>query len=180
MGSSNISLRSQSSRNGGHLSIMMFYDFDPAVHDFSNVVSGDGASTKQMVEAHAKWGMRGLPQIPHAIIFDRAKRTLFPQWREQTIQFASTLQPFISNGTFLGVFLGDEIVCGGTHLANLTSVADLLRAQLPAQAILYTNGCSEIRDWPMVPASLDLISLDFYDEHNTNGSAEASKDDQMQ
>ena len=65
------------------------------------------------------------------------------------------------SGTFSSAFFrGDEIVCGGTPLANLTSVADLLRAQLPAQAILYTNGCSEIRDWPMVPASLDLISLD--------------------
>eukprot|EP00947_MAST-08B_sp_MAST-8B-sp1_P001129 g1129.t1 len=61
-------------------------------------------------------------------------------------------------------------------LQNLTSVADLLRGQLGPSAIIYTNECSEIQQWPEIPAALNFISLDYYDEHNTNGTAEVDKD----
>jgi len=44
---------------------------------------------------------------------------------------------------------------------------------LPA-ALLYTNECSVMGAWPDVPAALDFISIDFYDEHNTDGAHEVA------
>ena len=119
-----------------------------------------------------------MPTLP-GTIFDRAHRTLFAAWQEETKKFAALLAPGVRNGTNAGVFLGDEICCSGTPLANLTAVADALRAGLGPKALLYTNECSEMQQWPAVPASLDYISIDFYDEHNTNGSAEVTKDRQF-
>lgn len=57
-------------------------------------------------------------------------------------------------------------------LSNLSSVADRLRLKLGPRAVLYTNECSVMSTWPSIPISLDYISIDFYDEHNTNGSHE--------
>ena len=61
-------------------------------------------------------------------------------------------------------------------------MAARLKAGLP-KAWIYTNECSEMASWPAlaadgsggVPAGLDAISVDFYDEHNTDGKAEVDK-----
>eukprot|EP01079_Euglenida_sp_SAG-EU17-18_P007972 gene7972-7372_t len=175
----------------GHLKIMMFYDFNlTAQHAFSNVASGDGASLQDMVQAHTKYGMQGMPELPPTI-FDRAHHTVFPDWEDKLDAWLGMLRPGFVNGTFLGVFLGDEICCSGvptlaTHalaslrclplvasgstsavspvpLEDLTKVADALRTALGPDPVLYTNECSVMGKWPSVPASLDYISIDFYD-----------------
>jgi hypothetical protein len=130
-----------------------------------NVISGDGASVSTIVQAHRQYpDMVGMPTLPNTI-FDRAHHGLFPGWREATDSFVAIMAPLLANGTAVGVFLGDEICCSGVPLSNLTSVANRLRAGLPA-ALLYTNECSVMGAWPDVPAALDFISIDFYDEHN--------------
>jgi len=141
-------------------------------------LSGDGASQSQMLEAKAKYGLQGMPQLP-GTIFNRAERALFPAWSSETDKFVTELQPGIKNGTYAGVFMGDEICCSGTPLANLTAVANKLRAGLGSTAVIYTNECSEIHEWDTVPDALDYISIDFYDEHNTNGTGECDKDRQF-
>lgn len=84
----------------------------------------------------------------------------------------------------MGVFIGDEIVCMGTPLGNFTAVADLLRAELGPAAWIYTNECSQMEQWPPIdpstgtggiPVSLSAISVDFYDNNNTDGAAEVAK-----
>ena len=64
----------------------------------------------------------------------------------------------------------------------MSAVAAKLKAGLP-DAWIYTNECSEMERFPPigkdgsggVPAGLDAISVDFYDEHNTDGAAEVAK-----
>eukprot|EP00039_Didymoeca_costata_P017189 m.316582 g.316582 ORF g.316582 m.316582 type:complete len:292 (-) comp16504_c0_seq12:223-1098(-) len=159
-----------------NLKYMMTYDCNlTSQNDWITTISGDGASPSEMVAAHKLYpALQGMPTLP-GNVFDRSHRTLFSGWKDATLQFAQLIAPGIKNGTFIGVFLGDEICCSGTPLSNLTSVADLLRQTLPTNAILYTNECSEMEKWPSVPSSLDYISIDFYDEKNTNGSAEVAK-----
>eukprot|EP00463_Aulacantha_scolymantha_P002486 TRINITY_DN3237_c0_g1_i1.p1 TRINITY_DN3237_c0_g1~~TRINITY_DN3237_c0_g1_i1.p1 ORF type:complete len:227 (-),score=14.73 TRINITY_DN3237_c0_g1_i1:2-682(-) len=117
--------------------------------------------------------MVGFPTLPTGV-FQRSHKPygLFPNWLTVVDNFISEIKPDIQNGTFIGVFMGDEICCSGVPLSNLTSVADYLRTGLGPTAILYTNECSVMETWPMVPESLDFISIDFYDEHNTNGTHE--------
>ena len=163
-----------------NLKIMMFYDFDKKLlNGITNVISPDGASISDMVNAKINWNYKvtalaGLPQT----VFDRAHHGLYKEWSETIDKFVmNTLTPGIKNGTFIGVFLGDEICCSGIPLSNLTSVLKKIRSSLNGQkCILYTNECTPPIDrWKEIPQDLDLISVDFYDEHNTNGTAEVEK-----
>ena len=163
-----------------NLKIMMFYDFDPKfLNGIANVISPDGASISDMVTAEANWkykvsGLAGLPTT----VFDRAHHGLHKGWSEAIDAFVvNTLTPGLHNGTFIGVFLGDEICCSGVPLSNLTSVLAKLRSSLAGQkCVLYTNECTPPIDrWDKIPHDLDLISVDFYDQHNTNGTAEVEQ-----
>ena len=77
----------------------------------------------------------------------------------------------------------DEICCSGTPYDDLAKVAAKLKAGLGASAWIYTNECSEMAKWPKldaagnggVPPGLDAVSVDFYDEENTDGAAEVAK-----
>ena len=68
------------------------------------------------------------------------------------------------------LFLGDELCDGGIPLANLSTVADFVRAQVGPDVTLWTNeGVSAFTRAPTapsyigrVPAALDLVSLDSY------------------
>lgn len=160
-----------------HLKIMMTYDFDEALeHAWTNVASGDGASLATMLDAHKRYGLQGMPTLP-GDVFQRSKapKGLYPGWEAAVERFAAGIGPGIANGTYAGVFLGDEICCAGVPLADLAKVADKLRTLLGSGPILYTNECTVMSKWPAVPASLDYISVDFYDEHNTDGAAEVEK-----
>lgn len=56
--------------------------------------------------------------------------------------------PLYANGTYSGVFLGDEICCAGVPLADLQQVLTMLRSLVGPDAILYTNECGEMASWP--------------------------------
>eukprot|EP00658_Telonema_sp_P-2_P065628 TRINITY_DN54829_c0_g2_i2.p1 TRINITY_DN54829_c0_g2~~TRINITY_DN54829_c0_g2_i2.p1 ORF type:complete len:287 (+),score=76.83 TRINITY_DN54829_c0_g2_i2:65-925(+) len=162
-----------------HLKYMMFYDDDlPAQHEFINVVSGDGASIPDIIADYQNYHIPGMPTLP-STVFDRSKHGLYPGWAQTTDEFIATMLPLLANGTAMGVFLGDEICCSGVPLSNLTAVADRLRTGLGQSAVLYTNECSVMKDWPAVPFALDYVSIDFYDGHNTDGAREVAQNKQF-
>jgi hypothetical protein len=112
---------------------------------------------------------------------------LATDWRERVLAVAATVRRAGGARRVKGVLIGDELVCSGMPLANLTSVAAALKAALPAGIFLYTNECFETgvkcataatckasgagpatceggacqpAAWPTVPPALDYISLD--------------------
>jgi hypothetical protein len=115
-------------------------------------------------------------------IFDRGHCRLFPGWEADLKLFVAAATPHVDSGCVSGIFLGDELVCGGLPYADLATVAAQLKSELP-HAWLYTNECAEMQSWPPidrwgnggVPLGLDAISVDFYDEENRNGAEEVSK-----
>jgi hypothetical protein len=77
--------------------------------------------------------------------------------------------PYLKEGSLAGVFLGDELCCGGVPLSNLTAVADIVKAHLNTTGgLVYVNECSYpfrehyIGSMPQVPNSIDIISIDQY------------------
>ena len=161
--------------------VMTFYGGTPdELHGWTNVLraSVDTCENKTITE---DWKMKILVEL-NGDVFDRTKHSLYPDWQSATDKFITALKPHVASGKALGVFMGDEICCGGTPYSNLSSVAARLKAGLPS-AWIYTNECSEMHSWPKldadgsggVPAGLDAISVDFCDEHNTDGAAEVAK-----
>ena len=170
----------------GHLSVMTFYGMDiTAQKGWVNVYRGAVGDCDNATLTR-DFGMRILVGLAGGI-FTRGERepknSLYPDWEAATDAFVDVLKPKIEDGTALGVFMGDEICCSGTPYANLSSVAGRLRQGLGPAAWIYTNECSEMASWPSigvngtggVPFGLDAISVDFYDEKNTNGTAEVDK-----
>lgn len=114
--------------------------------------------------------------------------SLCRDWRERWLAVHAAVGPFIQNGTYVGVMLGDEILDSGCSLANFSSVAALVRETWP-EAIIYANEglnvmltggfnggvssahnphhtvqngwISDDPDWTL-PRELDLISMDYY------------------
>eukprot|EP01043_Picozoa_sp_COSAG02_P061026 COSAG02_NODE_8109_length_2706_cov_1.925201_1_plen_367_part_00 len=88
------------------------------------------------------------------------------------------IKPGLSNGTLVGVFLGDELCCEDTPARTgmqcwdtvLKPVADRLRTLLGPKALIYTNECGGEAMWNStmiaggwkIPASLDVVSTDYY------------------
>jgi hypothetical protein len=94
-------------------------------------------------------------------------------WSAIVAQIGRELRPLLSNGTLLGVFVGDELVCTGVPLANFSALVKQLRAELGPKAILYANECCgtvgacdsgrKCCCWQdKIPPELDLISEDCY------------------
>ena len=88
------------------------------------------------------------------------------------------IKPGLANGTLVGVFLGDELCCEDTSERTgmecwetvIAPVADKFRALLGPKALIYTNECggeqmwnsSAIKSGWKIPASLDIVSTDYY------------------
>lgn len=164
------------------MKIMTFYDMMPEVqHGWTNVYRGNLESWKNKTITET-WKMKILVGLG-GNIFARARHSLFPDWQAEVDKFSAEMKPQLDSGKTIGVFLGDEICCGGTPYKDMVRVANRLRSKLGPRAWLYTNECSEMQSWPKlkedgsggVPAALDAISVDFYDEKNTNGAAEVKK-----
>ena len=69
-------------------------------------------------------------------------------WRERWLSVVKALKPFIANGTYEGVFMGDELMDSGLPLSNLSSAVSLVRATWP-EAVIYVNeGVSSARSYP--------------------------------
>jgi hypothetical protein len=105
-------------------------------------------------------------------VFDRKNHGLLLGWEAAlTKAIATEFAPLYANGTYRGIFLGDEICCGGVPLADLATVLKTLRGLVGPNAILYTNECHEMEDWSEVPTELDLISMDTYGGYEPPGNA---------
>ena len=70
----------------------------------------------------------------------KSASALLPGWEDNVDAFAKT----VSNapaGSVAGVQLGDELVCTGLPLSNLSAIAARLRSRLPRAIFIYTNEC---------------------------------------
>ena len=111
---------------------------------------------------------------------------LVRDWRSRAAAVAAAVR---AHPSIVGVQLGDELVCKGLPLSNLSAVASELRARLPPSTFLYTNECFETGDpcataasckgsgagpatcaggycqpaaCAAVPPAIDYVSLDAY------------------
>lgn len=102
----------------------------------------------------------------------------FQEYWRQT--FAS-LQPFIANGTYIGIFLGDEHMWNGVSLADLKTACDAIK-QLWPDAIIYINESQDVancnfnrlgetvfKEGECFPETLDWFGYDYYDYDHTYG-----------
>jgi hypothetical protein len=171
------------------LHVMTMYGGTPdQLHAVSaNVVRGgiDYCENKTITE---DWKMRVLVHLPSGVFIKHTQTGLRPQWQNITDAFIAEVRPHVASGKALGVFMGDEVVCGGVQYSALSMVSARLKAGLP-DALIYVNECTEVQSWPElscrnnsrtgtqrctggVPAGLDAISIDLYDRHNTDGARE--------
>lgn len=93
-------------------------------------------------ESH--WGSRGPPahsKAPH-VLYEEGPRgwMLAAGWPAAAAEVVATLRPLVKEGAISGVMLGDELVCSGLPLSNLSALATVLHDGLPG-AFLYTNEC---------------------------------------
>ena len=97
----------------------------------------------------SQWGSRGPPSrstAPH-VLYDVGSRgwVLTETWQAAVADMAVILRPLISAGTITGLMLGDELVCSGLPLGNMSALAAELRGALlsasPGRFFLYTNEC---------------------------------------
>jgi hypothetical protein len=58
-------------------------------------------------------------------------RTIRPDYVSAWKTLFTDIKPFIANGTYVGVFLGDETMWDGVSLANLTVMTDLIKTDWP-------------------------------------------------
>jgi hypothetical protein len=169
------------------LRIMTFYGGTPTELKSVNVnVLRAGVANCANQTIMKTWKMKLFVHLP--AIFDKHRRQnttghpgLKPDWKNVTDQFIAEVKPHVGT-CVLGVFIGDEICCGGVPYADLDVVSTRLKVGL-REAIIYVNECTNVQSWPNiecnggrctggVPAGLDAISVDLYDQHNTDGHKE--------
>lgn len=150
------------------------YDFSSNVtHGWQNLVSGDGADLDAMIEAYKRYGMYAMPMLPDGV-FNKSHHCIQPDWEANTEIFVNTtLAPHIESGIVVGIFMGDELFANRISLSDITLVSDKLRSLLGPRGgakqtpFIYTNENGKMKEWPMVPASIDYISVDRYSKNGT-------------
>ena len=50
--------------------------------------------------------------------------------------------PHLTSKALVGVFLGDETMCGGVSVANFTAVSDAVKARVATLGLVAANECS--------------------------------------
>ena len=107
---------------------------------------------------------------------------VLPGWQDRVTSTLIAASSRIASGAVVGLFLGDEIVCSGMPVENLTAVAAFCKKKLTqmgyTQALVYLNECSGsfLENSPnrrpndyfkdSIPAGLDIISYDSYQLSN--------------
>lgn len=97
----------------------------------------------------SQWGSHGPPARSTAahVLYDESKHgwVLTADWESAAADAIATLRPLVEDGSITGLMLGDELVCSGLPLANLSALASRLRAGLHSANevgfFLYTNEC---------------------------------------
>lgn len=175
--------------SGDHLSISTFYGWDPAALAAMRCNVFRAGDVDALLAATKQYGVKGMVDGPGVFVRGNwlfESGGLVAGWQAKVAEYVSKVTPGIADGSIIAVDLGDELVCSGVPLANLTAVADALRAALPSVIRIYTNECSHTLQgcykstckdewaWPRVPASLDWISADLYNAGNSDGAEEVA------
>lgn len=140
---------------------------------YSSIYQAD--TLADAVQASAK-GLPSLLLVYDAFFTTAPKRkVLYPDWPARWQSLAAQAAPFLQNGTLLGFNLGDELVWNCLAPANLTIVANAVRASFPlGTAIIWYNEATRplstspqdrcghtVPDYS-VPTALDWFSTDIY------------------
>ena len=183
-------------------------DWDPAFHGAINMM----AASSNLSKAVANRAERGLPtfwgdscfpgatncsgrggpvQGPKGCLKNGGCWSLAPEWEAAVDATAAALAPLVANGTVVGIFVGDEMVCNGLPFENFTALVRHLRAKVGPTLKLWANECCGTvtganggpGEWLHVPPELDYVSYDCYsvpelvagsDKYHWNGSAEVA------
>lgn len=165
------------------LSIMMFYGFNETeqcgwtTHGWQELGTDQpfkknlSVALADVVSFHAHCHAGGFVMVPPAVW--TPLRHSAADWGLQLDAFEKTLAPLVRNRTVVGIFIGDEKICGGVPLSNYTAVLAHLRAAFGRSVLLYGNECTHPRGL-VVPAELDLYSFDVYNAQNDDGASEVT------
>ena len=165
------------------LSIMTFYGFNETAqcgwttHGWQELGTGQAfkknlsVALADVVSFHAHCHAGGFVMVPPAVW--ALLRHGATDWGLQLDVFEKTLAPLVRNRTVVGIFIGDEKLCGGVPLSNYTAVLAHLRAAFGRSVLLYGNECTHPSGL-VVPAELDLFSFDVYDKQNVDGASEVA------
>ena len=175
-----------------HLTIFSMYDDDPSgqhgiVNIRLNVVPYSGSSASpggitfnfsSIDHGYSAYNMSSFVDLA-ANGFVWVDRTgLAAGWQRNIAATVQAARSRLLSGAVAGLFLGDEVVCGGVHVENLTAVAAYSKKQLLAAGVghglVYVNECklsfnNTHRPYGikgLLPAGLDLISFDAYQLSN--------------
>jgi hypothetical protein len=89
-------------------------------------------------------------------------------WEAAVDAEAAQLKPLIENGTVVGIFVGDEMVCNGLPFHDFQKLVTKIRAAVGPSVKLWSNECcgtitgSTHYGWAHIPIELDIISTDCY------------------
>ena len=173
------------------LSIMMFYGFNETAqcgwttHGWQELGTDEAfkknlsVALAESVSFRAHCHAGGFVMVPpkvwerRAVSVSSSLGSLPTDWELQLHAFEETLAPLVRNGTVVGIFLGDEKLCGGVPLSNYTAVLAHLRSAFGRSVMLYGNECTHPSGL-VVPAELDLYSFDVYNAQNDNGTSEVA------
>ena len=181
---------------GEHLELFTWYDFNTTQHGWAWATFYP-EQLPQWYKAWKDWRMPGMWNLEY-LQFDGARFWdrncsmethwacgLRPGWQAALAAALVPLQPYIDEGSLKGMFLGDEPMLVGISAANITAVADFIRARVGSKPRIYWNdGCRPFYDgktepcvedpghnpascWTntsKVPASVDWVSCDAYQD----------------
>ena len=96
------------------------------LHGWTNALRG-GVEDCTNTTITDDWNMKILAHLPSVFDRHRQQKTpghpgLKPDWKNTTDVFIAQLKPHIASGKALGVFMGDEKVCGGVPYDDFSIV----------------------------------------------------------
>ena len=147
----------------------------PGVYNFSSITAAFDA-----------YNMSSFIDVEGVVWRGRSASSLVPGWQATLREIVTAASPHLASGAVAGLFLGDEIVCGGIPASNLSAVAasakHALRSAGHPSALVYVNecwgtfigapgrGCWDPIKRPCIkgkiPAGLDIISFDSCPPHD--------------
>ena len=126
---------------------------------------------------------RGTPGFPNYTATSVCHKCMCTGWEQRLEQELAPMREWFDNGTYIGVFLGDEILVNGAgYLSNLTDVINKIRALIGGGGgkppyIYWNEGVigpwqfaydpSYITRWDKLPQHVDFLSNDYYWDNGT-------------
>jgi hypothetical protein len=116
-----------------------------------------------------------------------------PQWKTLLNPLLDDAMPWLEAGALRGIFLGDEVCCGGIPVSDLQVVASYVKGRINhTGAFLYVNECEDtfaglggnlnqkgiayagyIHGANALPAAIDYVSADIYTPNEATESVAA-------